>query len=336
MCGLPRRLNSTRSIALASVAVPTVERGVRAHPLLIDDDRGRQPVQDVDFRPADRRHESLQERAVSLVDQPLRLGRDRAEHQRRLSRSRDAGEHGQPAFGEPDADVLQVVLAGALDANEVMGVGGVRAGGGHVRGHVIQYRRARGTADRCKQPRSELRAFQRSDWRVRVDVVHRLMTAHAAGRLLQRGRRISQLRSRSSLSISLSASTVFQNGNRRLMCPVAHRPQSRRRVAIALPAGRGRPRGSFATDPRCTCRNRRDPDCCCAGLRPRGRDSRSKPSSAASSARLIPESRTASCLSAREASSPRMWRADAEAMRSPVNRTIPFERSDGKPANVSA
>ena len=26
MCGLPRRLNSTRSIALASVAVPTVER----------------------------------------------------------------------------------------------------------------------------------------------------------------------------------------------------------------------------------------------------------------------------------------------------------------------
>ena len=28
MCGLPRRLNSTRSIALASVAVPTVERAL--------------------------------------------------------------------------------------------------------------------------------------------------------------------------------------------------------------------------------------------------------------------------------------------------------------------
>ena len=27
MCGLPRRLNRMRSIALASVAVPTVERG---------------------------------------------------------------------------------------------------------------------------------------------------------------------------------------------------------------------------------------------------------------------------------------------------------------------
>jgi hypothetical protein len=28
MCGLPRRLKSTRSIALASVAVPTVERAL--------------------------------------------------------------------------------------------------------------------------------------------------------------------------------------------------------------------------------------------------------------------------------------------------------------------
>ena len=28
MCGLPRRLHSTRSIALASVAVPTVERAL--------------------------------------------------------------------------------------------------------------------------------------------------------------------------------------------------------------------------------------------------------------------------------------------------------------------
>ncbi len=28
MCGLPRRLNNTRSIAFASVAVPTVERAL--------------------------------------------------------------------------------------------------------------------------------------------------------------------------------------------------------------------------------------------------------------------------------------------------------------------
>ena len=38
----------------------------------------------------------------------------------------------------------------------------------------------------------------------------------------------------------------------------------------------------------------------------------------------------------REASSPRMWRADAETIRSPLNRTIPCERSDRKPANVAA
>ena len=61
---------------------------------------------------------------------------------------------------------------------------------------------------------------------------------------------------------------------------------------------------------------------------------RIKPSSAAASAPVTMRSRTPSSRSAREASSPRMWRADADAMRSPVNRTIPFERSEGKPANV--
>ncbi|ADO75117.1 uncharacterized protein STAUR_7361 [Stigmatella aurantiaca DW4/3-1] len=68
--------------------------GVGAHPLLVDDDRGRQPFEDVDLGPAQRRHEPLHERAVRLVDQPLRLRRDGAEHQRRFARSRDAGEHG--------------------------------------------------------------------------------------------------------------------------------------------------------------------------------------------------------------------------------------------------
>ena len=117
--------------------------GVGAHPLLVDDDRGRQPFQYVDFGPGHRRHESLHERAVGLVDQPLRLRRDGAEHQRRLARSRDAGEHRQPPLGDLDADVLQVVLPGALDADQVVAVCGVPAfakatagrlfGGGHVR-----------------------------------------------------------------------------------------------------------------------------------------------------------------------------------------------------------
>ena len=101
--------------------------GVGAHSLLVDDDRGRQSFQDVDFGPAQRRHESLHERAVGLVDQPLRLRRDGAEHQRRLARSRDAGEHGQPPLGDLDADVLQVVLPRALDADQVVAVCGVPA-----------------------------------------------------------------------------------------------------------------------------------------------------------------------------------------------------------------
>src|SRR4029079_7016889 len=49
-----------------------------------------------------------------------------AEHKRRLARSRDAGEHRQAALRDVDADVLEVVLARALDTNHVVGVRGVR------------------------------------------------------------------------------------------------------------------------------------------------------------------------------------------------------------------
>jgi hypothetical protein len=59
------------------------DRGTRVgtHPLLVDDDRGRQPFEHVNLGPRQRWHEALHERAVGLVDQPLRLRRDRAEHQ---------------------------------------------------------------------------------------------------------------------------------------------------------------------------------------------------------------------------------------------------------------
>ena len=75
------------------------DRGPRvgAHPLLVDDDRGGQPLQHVDVGPGQGRHEALHERAVGLVDHPLRLGRDRAEDQRALARARHPGEHGQLA-----------------------------------------------------------------------------------------------------------------------------------------------------------------------------------------------------------------------------------------------
>ena len=103
------------------------DRGARvgAHPLLVDDDRRRQPVEHVDVGPRQRRHEALHERAVGLVDQPLRLRGDRAEHERALARARDAGEHGQPALRDLDADVLEVVHARAVHADQVVAVGGV-------------------------------------------------------------------------------------------------------------------------------------------------------------------------------------------------------------------
>ena len=101
------------------------DRGARvgAHPLLVDEDRGRQPFEDVDLGPCQRRHEPLHEGAVGLVDQPLRLGGDRAEHQRALARAGDAGEHRQPALRELDAEVLEVVHARAVDADQIVVVG---------------------------------------------------------------------------------------------------------------------------------------------------------------------------------------------------------------------
>ena len=88
---------------------------VGAHPLLVDDDRGRQPFERVDVGPGQRRHEALHEGAVGLVDQPLRLGGDRVEDERALARAGDAGEHRQPALRDVEADVAEVVLAGAPD-----------------------------------------------------------------------------------------------------------------------------------------------------------------------------------------------------------------------------
>ena len=109
--------------------------GVGAHPLLVDDDRGGQPVEHVDVGARQGRHEALHERAVGLVDHPLRLGGDRAEHQRALARAGDPGEHRQPALRDLDADVLEVVLARAVHADQVVAVGDVQ------RGACVQVRR---------------------------------------------------------------------------------------------------------------------------------------------------------------------------------------------------
>ena len=99
---------------------------------------------------------------------------------------------------------------------------------------------------------------------------------------------------------------------------------ARRRVAIALRCRSRPPARRFRHRPTLHLPQQKRPGLPLRGSSAARARQRSKPSSAASSARVTSESRTRSCLSAREASSPRMWRADAEAMRSPVNRTMPL------------
>ena len=97
---------------------------VGPHPLLVDADRSRQPLEHVDLGPRRRRHEALHEGAVGLVDKPLRLRGDGAEHERALARAGDAREHRQPTLRDLDADVLEVVHARAVHADQVVAVGG--------------------------------------------------------------------------------------------------------------------------------------------------------------------------------------------------------------------
>src|SRR5690606_25233768 len=63
-------------------------------------------------------------------DQPLRFSGDGAEDQRRLARTRDAGEHREPSLGDVEVDVFEIVHPGSPDADPVVAVGGVPAVGG--------------------------------------------------------------------------------------------------------------------------------------------------------------------------------------------------------------
>jgi hypothetical protein len=74
----------------------------------------------------------------------LAFGIERVEDERRLARARQAGDHREAAARDVDVDVPQVVLAGALDADPLDGVGtagfgdGVRVDVGHVvASHVV-------------------------------------------------------------------------------------------------------------------------------------------------------------------------------------------------------
>ncbi len=97
---------------------------ITAQPLLVDDDGGRNVLQHIGVRLAVMRHELLHEGRIGLVDQPLAFRRDGIEHQGGLARARHPGEHGDPALGNIERDVLEIVLPRAADDDRtVVGVG---------------------------------------------------------------------------------------------------------------------------------------------------------------------------------------------------------------------
>ena len=95
---------------------------VGGHGLLPHDDGGGEPLQAVDIRARQRLHEALDETGVGLVDQALRLRGDGVENERGLAGARHAGEDGELALGDVDADAAEVVIAGAGHTDEIMHV----------------------------------------------------------------------------------------------------------------------------------------------------------------------------------------------------------------------
>ena len=97
---------------------------IAAQPLLIDDDGRRNVFKLIGVRLAVMRHELLHEGRIGFVDQPLAFRRDGVEHQRGLARARHPGKHGDPALGNIERDVLEIVLPRAADDDRtVIGIG---------------------------------------------------------------------------------------------------------------------------------------------------------------------------------------------------------------------
>src|SRR5262249_12016503 len=83
--------------------------------LLVDRDRGREPLDRVDVRLLHHLQE-LPRVGTEALDVPaLPLGVDRVEGKARLPGAREPGDADERVPREPDGDVLEVVLAGAVD-----------------------------------------------------------------------------------------------------------------------------------------------------------------------------------------------------------------------------
>ena len=98
------------------------DRGARVarRRLLIDRDRGRQALDEVDVGLVHLAEELPRVRRQRLDVAALTFGVDRVERERRLARTRQAGEHDELVAGQLDIDVSQVVLARAADDDRVV------------------------------------------------------------------------------------------------------------------------------------------------------------------------------------------------------------------------
>ena len=89
--------------------------GVARRRLLVDRDRRREPVDRVDVGLLHHLQELPRVGGQRLDVAALPLGVDRVEGERRLARARQAGDADERVARQPDGDVLEVVLAGAVD-----------------------------------------------------------------------------------------------------------------------------------------------------------------------------------------------------------------------------
>ncbi len=98
-------------------------RGARtgAAAMLLERDGGREPVDRIDIGHAGLIDETSRIGRDRLEISALRLGVQRTEGQRGLSGAGYAGEHDECVARQVQIDVLQIVLAGAADADETIG-----------------------------------------------------------------------------------------------------------------------------------------------------------------------------------------------------------------------
>ena len=127
------RLAAARAVRLPEVgkqqAQVVVDLGDRAdggarvgrRRLLLDRDRRRQPVDQVDVGLLHLLEELARVRRHRLDVAPLPFRVDRVEGERRLARPREAGDHDESIAWEIDVDVLQVVDARAAHRNALVG-----------------------------------------------------------------------------------------------------------------------------------------------------------------------------------------------------------------------